>query len=132
LAKAAKLIIDQQMKQEAQFEKKYNRLLRREDNNPGDLVIAQNLSTFKSHNCKHKAQYLGPMEVDRKTLGGSYVLKDLNGAVNQRGVAAYRLFSYYSRGAQRLDRIEKVGDVSEQGSENHSENGSIYSDEEED
>jgi hypothetical protein len=132
LAKAAKSIIDQQMEQEAQFEKKYNRLLRREDNNPGDLVIAQNLSTFKSHNRKHKARYLGPMEVDRKTLSGSYVLKDLNGAVNQRGVAAYRLLPYYSRGALRLDRIEKVGDVSEQGSENHSENGSIYSDEEED
>jgi transposase InsO family protein len=134
LAKAAKSIIAQRMKHKAQFEKKYNRLLRREDYNPGDLVIVQNSSTFKSHNRKHKARYLGPMEVDRKTLGGSYVLKDLNGAVNRRGVAAYRLLPYYPRGDLWLDRIEKVGedgDVSEQGSENHSGNNSIYSDEEE-
>jgi hypothetical protein len=130
LEKAAKSIIAQQMKHKAQFEKKYNRLLRQEDYNPGDLVIVQNSSTFKSHNRKHKARYLGPMEVDRKTLGGSYVLKDLNGAVNRRGVAMYRLLPYYPRGDLRLDCIEKVGedgDATEQDSQRDSANSSIDS-----
>jgi hypothetical protein len=108
LAKAAESIIAQRVKNKAQFEKRYRRLLRKEDYEPGELVIVQNSSTFKSHNRKHKARYLGPLVVERKTIGGSYVLKDLDGTINRRSVAARRLLPYHSRGDLQLDRIEKI------------------------
>ena len=36
-------------------------------------------------------------EVVRQTAGGSYVLKELDGTISKRGVAAFRLLPYHSR-----------------------------------
>ena len=46
---------------------------------------------------KSKPCYLGPFEVVRRTQGGSYVLKEMDGTVSARGIAAFRLIPYYSR-----------------------------------
>jgi hypothetical protein len=48
-------------------------------------------------NRKTKPRYLGPFEVDRRTKGGSYVLKEMDGANLRQAVAAFRLYSYISR-----------------------------------
>src|ERR1700691_4834903 len=48
-------------------------------------------------NRKTKPRYLGPYEVCRRTEGGSYVLKELDGTMFREGTAAYRLLQYVSR-----------------------------------
>jgi hypothetical protein len=47
------------------------------------------LNKFKLH-----PRYLGPYEVVRKTTMGSYILKELDGALHQQHYAAFRLISY--------------------------------------
>ena len=46
---------------------------------PGELVLVQNLAIEMSRDKKSKARYLGPYEVEKVTLGGSYRLKELDG-----------------------------------------------------
>ena len=46
---------------------------------------------------KTKPRYLGPFEVLRRTQGGSYILKEMDGTVSRRGVAAFRLLPYHAR-----------------------------------
>lgn len=50
------------------------------------------LNRFKLH-----PRYLGPYEVVRKTAMGSYILKELDGALHQQHYAAFRLISYINR-----------------------------------
>ena len=53
-------------------------------------------------NRKTKPRYLGPYEVCRRTQGGSYVLKELDGTILRQGVAAFRLLPYVSRHNKKL------------------------------
>ena len=53
-------------------------------------------------NRKSKPRYLGPYEVCRRTEGGSYVLKELDGSILQQGVAAFHLLPYVSCYDKRL------------------------------
>ena len=67
------------LRSKAQFEKKYTSQVEKE--------LDQ----------KSKPRYLGPYEVVRRTQGGSYVLKEMDGTISARGVAAFRLIPYYAR-----------------------------------
>ena len=57
---------------------------------------------------------MGPFKVVRRTKGGSYVLKEMNGIVSRRGVAAFRLIPYVSRDTEDyeeiLDNLEEESD----------------------
>jgi hypothetical protein len=57
----------------------------------------RNTRVEKELDRKTKPRYLGPFEVVRRTTGGSYVLKELDGTISKRGVAAFRLLPYHSR-----------------------------------
>jgi hypothetical protein len=50
------------------------------------------LNKFKLH-----PRYLGPYEVVQKTAMGSYILKELDGALHQQHYAAFHLISYINR-----------------------------------
>jgi len=80
----------------AQFEKKYTRRLMKTSFKPGDLVLVHNSQVEKELDWKSKPRYLGPYEVVRHTQGGSYVLKEMDGTISARGVAAFRLIPYYA------------------------------------
>ena len=62
---------------------------------------------------------MGPYEVVRKTKGGSYVLKDINGVVYRRGVSSTRLIPYISRNTENFEELlddlaeEDTGEVSD-------------------
>jgi hypothetical protein len=43
--------------------------------------------------------------VDRRTKGGSYVLREMDGTILRQGVAAFRLYPYISRDSPLLNSI---------------------------
>ena len=59
--------------------------------------MVRNSQVEKELDRKLKPHYLGPFEVVRRTQGGSYVLKEMDGTVSARGIAAFRLIPYYSQ-----------------------------------
>jgi len=99
---AAKALAKARFKSKEDFEWKYRRRLRREFYRPGELVIVRNSEIEMRLNRKTKPRYLGPYEVCRRTQGGSYVLKELDGTILRQGVAAFRLLPYVSRHNKKL------------------------------
>ena len=87
---------------------------------PGELVLVRNSEVEVRLNRKTKPRYLGPYEVCRRTEGGSYVLKELDGSILQQGVAAFRLLPYISRYNKKLLK-EIAKEVMEERSDSDSE-----------
>lgn len=71
----------------------------------GDLVLVRNTRIEKELNRKTKPRYLGPFVVERQTKGGSYVLREMNGVLSKRGIAAFRLVPYISRDSSILPSL---------------------------
>jgi len=109
------------LRSKAQFEKRYTRRLFKSSYQPGDLVLVRNSQVEKELDRKSKPRYLGPFEVVRRTQGGSYVLKEMDGTVSARGIAAFRLIPYYSRHTPLPDSILSNDDESDD--EKADENG---------
>ena len=62
----------------------------------GDLVLVRNSRVEKELDQKTNPRYLGPFEVLRRTQGGSYILKEMDGTLSRQGVAAFRLLPYHA------------------------------------
>jgi hypothetical protein len=97
ISQAAQTLRAARFKSKTQFERKFHRKLKCSMYQSGDLVLVRNTAIEKELNRKTKPRYLGPFEVERRTKGGSYVLKEMDGAILQQGVAAFRLYPYISR-----------------------------------
>ena len=102
---AAQTLKDAHFRSKAQFERRFHKKLRRSLYQPGDMVLLRNTAIEKELNKKTKPRYLGPYEVDRRTKGGSYVLKEMDGAILRQGVAAFRLYPYIERGSPILSSL---------------------------
>jgi hypothetical protein len=97
LRSAAKALKKARFRSKEEFEKKYRKRMRKEFYKSGELVLVRNSEQEMRLNRKTKPRYLGPYEVCRRTEGGSYVLKELDGTMFREGTAAYRLLQYVSR-----------------------------------
>jgi transposase InsO family protein len=105
ILQAAHTLKEARYRSKAQFEKRFHRKLKRSLYQPGDLVLLRNTAVEKELNRKTKPQYLGPYEVDRRTRGGSYVLKEMDGTILRQGVAAFRLYPYISRDSSEFQAL---------------------------
>ncbi|KAH7917221.1 hypothetical protein BV22DRAFT_1026794 [Leucogyrophana mollusca] len=110
LMNAAQVLKKARFKSKEQFERKFRRRLRREMYEEGDLVLARNTRVEKELNRKTKPRYLGPFEVVRRTKGGSYVLREMDGTISRRGIAAFRLLPYITRDYDLLRQISAFPD----------------------
>lgn len=88
-----------------QFERRFKTRLTHDSYTPGTLVLVRNTAVEKSLNRKSKNRYNGPFEVVRRTQGGSYILKELDGAIGRQGIAAFRVIPYLSRKDSRLQDL---------------------------
>ena len=79
------------------FEEKYRHTIKDFNFQPGDLVLVRNSKIETEASRKAKPRYTGPMAVVRKTIGGSYVLAELDGALSALRYAAFRLVPYHAR-----------------------------------
>jgi hypothetical protein len=111
LQRAVEAITRQRMSSKEQFERRFAHQLSKKEYEEGELVLVRNSRIEKELNRKTKDRYLGPYEVVKRTQGGSYALREMDGAPLARGVAAFRLLPYHPRGNLRLD--EPRGDPDE-------------------
>lgn len=106
IAQAAAAIVQSRLRSKEQFEKVFRRRLTSHVFEEGDLVLVRNSQVEKELDKKHKPRYLGPFQIVRRTKGGSYVLKELDGTVSRRGVARFRLLPYVPRAGVHLPQVE--------------------------
>ena len=79
------------------FEKQYEKHIAPTELKAEDLVLVRNSAIEMSRDKKSKQRYLGPYEIERKTIGGSYRLKELDGTPLRLKYGARRLLLYINR-----------------------------------
>ena len=96
--KAAHTLRQARFKSKLQFEQRFHRRLQKRNYEPGELVLVRN-SRLEMTIAKFKTdpRYLGPYEVVRRTKRGTYILRELDGAVHAEHYAAFRILPYISR-----------------------------------
>jgi hypothetical protein len=99
IQKARQTLNKSRFRSKEAFETKFARRLSKEDFEPGSLVLLRNSPVENTMSIERKTtdRYMGPYEVVLKTRGGSYILKELNGALLRHSVAAFRLIPYIKR-----------------------------------
>ena len=82
---------------------------------PGSLVLIRNTTVENSLNTKMGTRYAGPMVVVRRTVGGSYLCCELDGAMFQGKIAQFRVIPFEQRKEIKLpDGILKLIDLSKE------------------
>ena len=92
--------------------------------------MLRNSEVEKELNRKTKVRYLGPFRVHTvHTQGHSFILAELNGAIWNKKVAAFRVIPYVTRHDPRLLRLQDINippppELTESESESEPESGS--------
>jgi hypothetical protein len=109
-------VSEQKIKRLLKYEKDHKAVIKDYKFKLGDLILVRNTAIEKSLDKKMKARYLGPMVVIRRTKGGSYVIAELNGALWQQKVGAFRCVPYFARRSIELpENVLEWLEISEEG-----------------
>ncbi|KAF8144523.1 hypothetical protein K438DRAFT_1631732 [Mycena galopus ATCC 62051] len=85
------------------------------DFEPGRLVLVRHTKPENTVSGKMEKRYSGPLVVIRRSMGGSYVVAEMNGAVFQEKIAAFRVIPYEARHSIQLPaKLQKFVDVSKE------------------
>jgi hypothetical protein len=107
--KARLKVSQSRWKTAARWNRDHQAVLSITEHAPGTLVLIRNSAIEKELNRKHKARWLGPMVVVRRTAGGSYVCAELSGAVSKLRFAAFRVKPFISRDGLSFDVEQWLG-----------------------
>jgi transposase InsO family protein len=107
--RASQVIAQSRWKTAARWNKEHRAVLSNTEHAPGTLVLIRNSAIEKELNRKHKARWLGPMVVVRRTIGGSYVCAELSGVVSRLRFAAFRVKPFISRDGLTFDVEQWLG-----------------------
>jgi transposase InsO family protein len=107
--RASQLIVHSRWKSAARWNREHQAVLSTTEHAPGTLVLIRNSAIEKELNRKHKARWLGPMVVVRRTRGGSYVCAELSGVVSKLRFAAFRVKPFISRDGLSFDVEQWLG-----------------------
>ncbi|KXN81424.1 Gag-Pol polyprotein [Leucoagaricus sp. SymC.cos] len=94
-----------------QFNEKYLNTIRDFDFSPGSLVLVRNSRFDNDVGSKTKPRYFGPMVVLRRTMGGLYILAELDSMISKLQFAAFRLVPYHPRDLRSIP-VTKITDMS--------------------
>jgi hypothetical protein len=94
------------------FEREHANTIRDFDFKLGNLVLIRNTAIEKALNRKMRPRYLGPCIVISRSQGGAYIIAELNGAVFDRPVAAFRVVPYHARTSLELPPLNTLLDIS--------------------
>jgi transposase InsO family protein len=104
LAHAAATIRQARLHSKEQFEELFKRRLTTHVFKQGELVLVRNSQVEKELDRKSKPRYLGPYQIVRQTKGGSYVLKELDGAVSQTWSGTFQTSPICSKRRKRTGK----------------------------
>lgn len=95
------------------YERYNENVIKNYDFQPGNLVLVRHTEVEKALNSKMQIRYMGPMVVIRRTKGGAYLIAEMNGAMFQDRIAAFRVIPYKARHAIEIPaNIHKFIDIS--------------------
>ena len=87
----------------------------------GDLVLVRNTAIEMSHDCKHKPQYIGTYKVIKRTHGGNYKLKELDGTVLHYTYAAFCILPYITRDHEFMRDYKQTNESDQSNTDSQSE-----------
>ena len=119
------------LKAAVRFEQEHFNTIRDFDFKLGDLVLIRNTAIEKALNRKMRARYLGPCIVISRNRGGAYIISELDGAVFDRPIAAFRVIPYFARKTLDLPPLAELIDITQSRLE-HLEDSDMTDPEEED
>jgi hypothetical protein len=111
LANLRSRVMSARLQAAVRFEKDHAATIRNFDFQRGDLVLVRNTAIEKSLNRKMRPRYLGPLVVVSRNRGGAYIICELNGAVFDRPIAAFRVIPYFARRSLPLPDLENFLDI---------------------
>jgi hypothetical protein len=114
IEKAAENLRAARFKSREQFIKRFEKKIQNIQYKKGDLVLKRNFQVESTINkLKFVPRYLGPFEVVRQTTRGNYLLKELNGAIEEVVTSPHVIVPYIQRNSPFLEELAQDSDEEE-------------------
>jgi hypothetical protein len=93
------------------FEHEHDATICNFDFKQGDLVLIRNTAIEKALNRKMQLRYNGPVVVIARNKGGAYIITELDGAVFDHPIAAFRVIPYFACKSLMIPALDRFIDI---------------------